>query len=516
MTISKSKKENIWCFDNKIGRIVSLLIAGAITSLAFPSHNHTFVLFLTLPVLLLAIESSKDLKQAFWAGWYFGFGHFITSLYWIANSLLVEPEKFAWLIPFAVSLLPAALAIYIGLVSLVTYRVTRSGWQKVLIFGSIWTMFEILRGYLFTGFPWNLLGYVWEGNLAVLQVTSIIGIYGLSLVTVIIATMPVLLLQKFEVRTKVFPIGIMILLLVSIWMWGDSRLNNYKTEYTEKNIHLVQANIQQHFKWEDEKRFSNFFKNIILSEQAVKGKESEENYIVWSETSVPFVLEREPELLEIINKYIPDDSFIFTGALRMSREEGGIQVWNSLYTVGGDGKILGKYDKSKLVPFGEFIPLRSLLPSFVKKITHGGIDFSSGNGSKTMELNEILPFSPLICYEVIFPDYVVGDVQQRPDWLLNITNDAWFGVSSGPYQHLAMARVRAIEYGIPLARVANTGVTTMFDSFGRNSDMVELNKEGVISKKLPKITDSTIYGEYKSLIVMMMIFACLIIGYWRK
>ncbi len=462
---------------------------------------------------------AESRKQAFWTGWFFGFGHFVTSLYWIAISMLVEPDKFAWLIPFTVSLVPAFLSIYVGLVGIAYKYIEMSGWRRVLHFSCLWLFAEMVRATLFTGFPWNLIGYVWP-NLEILQITSVIGIYGLGLFTVALALTPyVYILDRLARKNKkrkqptseyYFP-GVVLLMLCLIWVWGNDRLNNNETKYTDQDIHLIQANIPQSSKWVAEERFKNFMTSVDLSKSALDNS-SKNSYLIWSETSVPFILEESPDILRVLDDELPDDVVVMTGALRVERSKDDIKAWNSLYVIKGDGKIAGYYDKTRLVPFGEFIPLRSLLPSFVQKITYGSIDFSTGNGPETNKLDGISPFSPLICYEIIFPNDVVNS-STRPDWLLNITNDAWFGDSIGPHQHLAMARIRAIEYGLPLVRVANTGISALVDSEGRILAQTELNSIGKISSKLPEPIKPTVYSRYKIWIVLVITLLVSLVPY---
>ena len=503
-------------------RFLAALFLGAITTLALPPFNHQLILLVTLPAFLILIISEEKIKKAFWTGWAFGFGHFVTGLYWISISLLVEPEKFAWLIPFAVSLVPAFLSIYIGIVSVIIKIFSFRSWILLIFFASVWTGAEILRGALFTGFPWNLIGYTWTDNLEILQITSIIGIYGLSFLTVFLFCIPVLMLnfRKFneekQVSFNLVPVPIVIggIIIALMWRWGDYRLNNAAGNLSDINVHLIQANIKQDMKWDDKKRFDNFIKHLEMSKEAVaKQPESETNYFVWSETSIPYVLEKNKELLMLIDDYLPDNSYVFTGALRVSDgvdgDINGKGIWNSLYVIGGDGEILNHYDKSLLVPFGEFVPFRNILPSFVKKITHGMGDFSSGDGAKSIEIEGVETFSPYICYEIIFPSYFI-DNANRPTWLLNITNDAWFGNSTGPYQHKEIARVRSVELGIPLARTANTGISIVTDAHGRELDSIKLNEEGVISTKLPKDIEPTVYSKARFL-SHYMIFAVILI-----
>lgn len=459
------------------------IIAGALAALAQAPLYWMPLLFLAFPLIFVFLEKATKPRQAFAFGWCFGFGYFLAGLYWIANSLLVEADKFAWMYPFAVSLIPAFLALYIGLLGLMVYAVPSRG-LKFITFSIGWVVLEYARTYLFYGFPWNLLGQVWLWHLPIAQLGALTGIYGLSLLAVMIATIPAL------GRLSYIATGSSIVALVAIG--GAVRMQ--KTESTPYLVRLVQGNIAQHMKWDAESRRHSIADYLALSGETGKNMP---DVIIWPETAVSYALNEEPLLQQALAKPLKPGAVLMTGALKTMPGE----IFNSLFVISSQGTINAAYDKVKIVPFGEFIPLRRFVP-FVKKITYGSMDFTPGKGPITIAESNLPPLSPLICYEVIFPQF---QAITRPEWLVNITNDAWFGRSSGPYQHLAMGQMRAIEQGVPLMRAANTGISAGIDPYGRILEHLPLNIKGVIDIKLPKSVRPTFYRKHGDYIVPLMI-----------
>ena len=278
------------------------------------------------------------------------------------------------------------------------------------------------------------------------------------------------------------------------------------------HLRLVQPNIPQALKWRRELRRSHVQKQLKLSlAPALAGSGSTPlkppTHIIWAETSVPYILANTPGLSQVLAAAVPPGGLMIFGAPRAS--PAGVtprQLWNSLQAIDDKGRVKGTYDKHHLVPFGEYVPFRDILP--IEKLTAGRQDFSPGPGIRTLAFDGLPPVSPLICYEVIFSGNVV-DAENRPQWLLNLTNDAWFGQSFGPYQHFAAARLRAVEEGLPLVRVANTGISGVIDGYGRTIRRLGLGQEGVIDSPLPAaLDDRTMYSRFGGwILALMMIFA---------
>ena len=394
---------------------------------------------------------------------------------------------------------------------------------RVIFFAAIWTLLEWVRGWAFTGFPWNLIGTVWAGSDAMIQLTSVTGVYGLSLLSVIAATMPAVLSEGAPDRStlrRLMPVMIAFATLGVVWVGGQVRLPQASGKTVPGvQLRLVQPNIPQALKWRTDLRRGHVEKQLNMSRTAspVNGESGSTpakapTHIIWAETAVPYVLGNTPGLTQALAEAVPPGGLLIFGAPRASPS--GVQpkrIWNSLLGIDSQGRVKGVYDKHHLVPFGEYVPFRAILP--VEKLTAGRQDFSPGPGVRTLALDGLPPFSPLICYEVIFPGKV-ADNKSRPQWLLNLTNDGWFGFSSGPYQHFAAARLRAVEEGLPLVRVANTGISGVIDGYGRVVRSLELGRAGVIDSPLPAALDErTLYSRFGGWITFLVLFLALIWGF---
>lgn len=503
------KKNNFW--KNKF---LIAALAGTFCSLAFAPLHFFIAAPISLSVFYFLLEGTSKKKEIFWLGFFYGFGYFLSGIYWIAISLLVDAASFAWLIPFALTLIPAALALYLAMFAL-TYRFFVNkfkfvfAYQKILIFSLCWLVFEILRSLLFTGFPWNLLGYIWMFDVHFAQLGSIFGIYGLSLFAVLISLLPTLFFSHSRVATsnKIFAAILVASFLANV-IYGYLRVADSKLTTNHQNkLRLVQANIKQEMKWDASEKYQNLLRHIELTNSKNLDGISA---VIWSETAVPYAIEEGSELLEKLHEATPTNGVLITGALRLgyldARKNQVTKAWNSVFTLNKSG-IVNTYDKHHLVPFGEYIPLQKYVP-FISKITEGAIGFSEGDGAKTLAVQGF-SFSPLVCYEVIFSDEVL-DQNSRPDLLVNLTNDAWFGNSSGPYQHLDAAKMRVIEYGIPMARAANTGVTAFIDPFGRVVKKINLNQFGIIDVNLIESLAPTIYEKYMYIPLTLVITTMLL------
>ena len=483
--------------------LLGILAAGVMA----PLHA-VFLLIPAITGLLWLIFSGASNRNVFACGWWFGLGHFAAGLYWISNALLVDAARFGWLAPVAVFGLAAILAFFPALVSLITvmFGQNKSALGRILIFAALWTGFEWLRGWIFTGFPWNLIGSAWVFSDAMIQSATIAGVYGLSLLSLIIAALPSILAGENGWRMAGSPIKILTtggLALVIIWAAGAFRLSGATDEVVPGvQLRLVQPNIDQKVKWKQDHRIENLRQQIRMGASDIPGA-NPPTHVIWAETAATFCIANDAQARNTIARGVPQDGLIITGAPRGKTEpETGYRVWNSMHAINDLGEIAGTYDKHHLVPFGEYMPFRSLL-SF-SKITSGTRDFSPGPGPRTLNMKGLPPVSPLICYEVIFPGQVVAR-NSRPEWMLNLTNDGWYGVSSGPYQHFAAARLRAVEEGLPLVRVANTGISGVIDGYGRVKAKLELDTKGILDNPLPRALAPTLYGRLGDWIVLFLV-----------
>lgn len=490
---------------------------GVALTAAFPP-------FWALPLGILAfsgwlwlLQGVHGRKGRFAIGWWFGFGHHTTGLYWICIALGVDGGAFWWMMPFALCLLPAYLALYTGALGLLLRQRVLPPTQQVALFGLLWLVLEYIRAHLFYGFPWNLAGYIWTISDVTLQPASVFGIYGMSLWAVLFCGAFSLLakpLVEVQPDNRLRGFAVIMAASLALLLWGAVRLQQADTlvePSSGANVRIVQANVAQSLKWDPAFQLEALQRHINLSNRPAE-EGFAPDYIVWPETAMPYSLERGSRWHSLLAKVAPEQGRLLTGNVRHVGEGETWQVWNSLRVIAPDADIRASYDKHMLVPFGEFVPLRSVL-SFLPmdKITQGSTDFTAGQGAELLDIAGDAPqVQPLICYEAIFPEFRTDDMEERPEWLLNITNDAWFGTSTGPYQHLHMTRTRAVERGIPLLRAANTGVSAAFDAFGRMLAHIPLNSANIVDVALPARTIAPTWysrhGELTLIIICYILF----------
>ena len=491
------------------------LLLGALAAAAMPPVDIVPVLVVSFSGLVWLLDGAQSKRGAFLLGWCYGFGFFVAGLYWIGIALLTDVARFWWLLPFGVMGLPAFFAFYTGFALLACHWLRPRGVARIFALAVAWTAAEWVRGHALTGFPWNLVGYAWSGGFpggtAMLQTTSYTGIYGLSLLTVVAAALPATLAdprlgapRRILVR---FAPAVVSLLLVAVPMAaGFVRLADASSATVpDVRLRLVQPSIPQTLKWNRQEQASNFRRHLALSAGPSAPGQKPPTAILWSEVAATYILNRDNAAREAVASVAPPGGLVITGALRSDPPpEPPDHIWNSLVAVNGLGAIVGSADKYHLVPFGEFMPLRGILP--IDKITPGSRDFSAGPGPQTLKLPGLPAVGPLICYEVIFPGAVVNR-KDRPEWMLNVTNDAWYGVSSGPFQHFAIARVRAVEEGLPLVRVANNGISGVIDAHGRVTARLALDAVGVIDAALPtplgRLTPYARGGDWILLVLLL-------------
>ena len=451
---------------------------------------------------LLLLTHDTNSRQAFWLGWWFGFGYFTAGLYWIAFALGVDLARFAWMIPFSVFGLPAILSFSVAPVLALTQKSGVKGVDRLILFAALWTMFEWLRGHLLTGFPWNLISYSCIDFLYMAQSFSLFGAYGVSFF-IVLWSGAFYLWPRYKAIMSVYSTFILVM------FYGVMIIEPVSTENNVPNLilRIVQPSIPQKFKSSPHHAEQNLKKIIDLTNTPSQGPTPD--VYLWPESATPFWLANDTVRRHSIMKLFDPARPLITGVTRFLRKKD-VKLWNSLIAIDFQGKIMAHYDKSHLVPFGEYLPLRSLLSSYVQKITPGSIDYSAGLGLETLDIPNLPPFSPLICYEVIFPGKVKSlESKIKPQWILNITNDAWYGNTSGPYQHLAIAQARAIEEGLPLIRVGNNGISAAIDPYGRILKKLALNEVGVLDVALSKPRPTpTLYGQYgDKMLLLLLIFA---------
>ena len=509
-------------------RALIALLAGAASSLAMEPFNAWPVLFITFPLAVWLIDGAGagrlgGVPAAALTGWLFGFGYFVPGLYWIGNAFLVDAQTFAWLMPFAVIGLPAYLALFTAL----GFALARVIWTKdasrILALAAALTIGEWLRGHVLTGFPWNAFGYALTEPLALAQSASLIGLWGLTFLSVAIFASPAVLIDGRRTRRPWLAPAAALVLLIAMGAYGAIRLSLHPTEFVDKvKLRIMQHDLQQDVKFNYAAKASVMQKYLSLSDRSTGPQSTgvrDATILIWPESAFPFFLAREADAMAQIADLLPKGTILITGSVRAPDLPPGTRItraYNSIYVIDHDGSILSIYDKLHLVPFGEFLPFQGLMEKlgFVQLTkVQGG--FIPGTRRKTIALPNAPRVLPLICYEAIFP----GDIEtrgDRPGWIVNLTNDGWFGISTGPHQHLQQARLRAIEEGLPLVRAANTGISVVTDPLGRIVAQLDLGVEGVLDSRLPSAIPPTPYARAGDIPAAIIVAIALIVAIRRR
>jgi len=472
---------------------------GALLTQIFAPFNFLPLVVVSFCGLLFIIRNHSNTRlKSFYHGWWFGFGHYTTSLYWFSNPLLLYPEQFGWMVPFAITLIPAILGIYVGLATLGTYHFKSNKAVFVTSFISMWVIVEVLRSYFVIPFPWNLLAYSLTSSDSLMQITSVIGLFGGSILVCLIGTFLYTMNKKF--------ILVSLVIITSAWLFGVNRINDYSDQVHEDfKIRIVQPNIQDQAMGDHRKQDLAF---INLTALSTENLEENIKLIIWPEASYPYGYVQGRTNLHGLSQIAPPNNgaIIFGTDRIVSNDDSSYKFLNSMMAITDKNKISGVYDKEILVPFGEYIPFKRFIP-FVEKITYGAQDFSKGlNTSRTIRIYDYPIFQPLICYEIIFPQIKISDDAK---WIINFTNDAWFGNTIGPYQLLAMAQLRAVEFGLPVVRAANSGVSALISPIGRIEESLPLSSRGILNISLPK-NIPIIFSWIKDIIVAIPFFTMLL------
>lgn len=470
-----SKKVLIW------GLFFASGLSGALSAFAMAPYHVWGLLLVGLGVLFVIQNKVSKPYQAFITCWLFGFFYFLFSLSWIGNALLVDGNPYKWAWPLAVSGLPFILSFFPALAGYIAKKLfSYSPAHHFIGFVILLSLFEWLRGHVFTGFPWNLYGYAWGNMLEMLQILHFSDAYFLTALTIFWGASLGFIYIEWANRKNVLLVALITTFsLLSVYAYGYNRLNTSETRFNNNiTVRLVQPNIDQAAKWEREKMTGHFENMVELS--MADGSENQTTFIIWPETATNYLfLENEFSLSQIrdaLSTY-SNDAYLITGAFL--RDDDGLPS-NSLIVLDKNGEIITRYNKSHLVPFGEYIPFQQYIP--LKSVT-GFSGFKQGEGRETMQIEDF-SFSPLICYEILFPGNVIN-YSKSPDAIINVTNDGWYGDSAGPHQHLLKARFRAIEEGIPVIRSANTGISAIIDPYGRYMKHLNLMEYGNATQSIP-------------------------------
>ena len=478
------------------------MLAGAISSLCLPPFG-LLPLIAALSWPAICLGRAARVGEAMRIGWAAGFGWFLFSSWWIAASMVTGKTGHWPLFPLAVLFVPFLLSLFWCAAAVISWRLANRVEARLIWFIVLLGLMEWARGYVATGFPWNAPGYAFSAHLSLLQAASVMGLYALNLLAVTVAMIPAF--WYFGWRRSAILVAVLVPVLAGAGIWRlASHAEIASGDGAAKSVRMVQPAVPQAEKWDRDRRTAHLERLQRLS----MGQKPVPQLVIWPETAFAGLLAAERDLFRrTVAGALPADGLLITG---VPRRHSRTKLLNSAIMVGPDGEIDAEYDKQKLVPFGEFFPFRSLFP-FATAIV-GPMDFTHGTTDRLFSIPHYGVVRPLICYEVIFPS-VAGGLGTRPDWLVNITNDAWFGGTPGPYQHLEQARMRAVEEGIPMVRVANTGVSAAFDPYGRTLARIEMGVAGFADLTLPDPAPVTFYARWRetALVIGLILLAVLAI-----
>jgi apolipoprotein N-acyltransferase len=509
------------------------LVAGAGVALAFPPFGVLPGLLGFALILHLCGETAgpRPLRGAFWRGWLAGTAFFLIATWWVYQAFQVDAADQGWMAPFAVALLAAGLGLFWGAAGLAYRWIAPTGWARVVVFAGVMTAFEWLRGHLLTGFPWDLPGESWRAGSPVSQAAALMGAYGLSWITVAIAATPALLLDAPRRRQAVIACVCAALGLAGLYAYGATRLAKPSAPSADAPIvRIVQPDLPEVASYTAATYADTVRAHLALTAQPAAHRP---DIIVWPERAIPGAfsdyLAPGTWTRDAITAALAPGQILLTGGYRTQAAPpgayapDGLAYFNSLLALRRDATGLtpiAVYDKYRLVPFGEYLPLaRWLAPLHVQELVHVGDGFSPGPPPRPMPLDGAPLVQPLICYEALYPGFTrKGAIRagRRPAWIVNVSDDAWFGGTYGPVQHLNLASYRAIEEGLPIVRATPTGVSAVIDAYGRVEPGMRLGQgqAGVIDAPLPPALAPTPFDRFgQTILVLMMLVSAAAAGF---
>ncbi|MGL4441708.1 MAG: apolipoprotein N-acyltransferase [Bosea sp. (in: a-proteobacteria)] len=506
---------------------------GALTLAPFGIWPLLVVPFAVAVWLLDGVASPSRFRrwgQAFADGWFWGFGYFVAGLWWLGAAFLVEADKFLWAMPLGVFGLPMVLAFFPACGFLLAHLLWRSGLMRIPALAAALSLSEWGRANLFTGFPWNSYGQALAENLVLAQTASVIGLHGLTILAVGLAAVPAVLLTTRSTGRKIFAGVCAVAVLGGMFAFGWMRLPADQSPVVAGvKLRIMQPNLPQDDKFRPDKGREIVERYIALSDKATSPQTlglQDVTHLIWPESAFPFLLGRSPQALQIITNALPKGVTLITGAARAGTAlpgEAQAPIYNAIQVITREGGIIASYDKHHLVPFGEYLPapfetaMQALgLTAFVA--IPGG--FTAAARRQVLVVPGLPPVAASICYEAIFPGEVLpvtdGVPALRPQLLLNVTNDAWFGRTPGPYQHAQQARLRAIEEGLPMIRAANNGISSVVDGYGRLIGSLPLASDGVLDTGLPRAIGTTTFSRVGNLLAIAMSGLCLLLAIFAR
>ncbi|MFZ1815489.1 MAG: apolipoprotein N-acyltransferase [Rhizobiaceae bacterium] len=519
-------------------RAGAAFVAGAASAFAFQPFLLSPILLITIPILVWLMDATASdpahgifskLRGAFTTGWWFGFGLFLGGLWWIGVAFLAEAGRFIWMMPFAVAGLPALLAVFTGIGTALARLFWRDDWRRLAVLAGSLSLADYLRSFVFSGFPWNLFGYAAMPVPLAMQSASLVGTHGVGLVLLALVALPALLAMPRETRGRGHRLFALLVLVLAVLhpLYGLLRISSISHDMVDGvSLRLVQPAIDQNEKWSPEAEAQVFrtLMELSVSPRQDAGAQdtnalSATTLLIWPESAFPFVLTERRDALGALAAMLPQETVLVSGALRVEKPAAGEsreRVFNSVYTINGNGEITGAADKLHLVPFGEYLPFEPLLSSMgIEQLTHLQGGFEAGTARTLLDGGKAGSFLPLICYEIIFPREAFGE-SPRPDWVLNLTNDGWFGTTPGPWQHWHQAVVRGVEEGLPVVRVANNGISSVTDAAGRIVSYIAQGQRGVVESALPSVRITTFYSRYGNLTFLCFAAFFVFLGGFRQ
>ncbi|MGV6820407.1 MAG: apolipoprotein N-acyltransferase [Parvularcula sp.] len=492
--------------------------AGCLGALGLAPYDFFPATVLALAVLVplssVTDPAASPGRSGFYTGWAFGFGYFAASMYWLAFAFLVQADQFAWMIPVVVPLFMGFLGLFVGLPLWVVGRLRWRGLSRTLLLVALLSGFEFARGHILTGLPWNLFGQSLAGSVVMPQFAAWVGPYGLSVIVILAGC----LIGSgwgcdgngFQWKAPAAGLA----LLVGLLGFGSVRLAlGGPVEASPITVAIMQPNVPQREKMDPVANADHFRRLLDATAKALP--KAGEAYAIWPENAYPFLAQTE-DAPGYFAELFPAQAGIISGTYRTWDDAGQTRFGNSAVFFGptarGEKPVTALYDKHHLVPFGEYLPLKGLLKALrLSQLAPVEDGFSPGPGPAIIEVGSSR-VAPLICYEDVFP-LALYPRGERPDWLVVVTNDAWFGDNAGPRQHLHLARLRAIESGLPMARSANTGISALIDPYGRILAEIPLYQTGQIVEALPRPLGRTGYDRLGELVYLLLVFALLLVSY---
>lgn len=484
-----------------VARSMGIFMAGALGALVFPPFVNCWAGYAALVgFVLFLFFREREKKDLFWTAYWFGFGFYAVGFSWINNAFLLDDGLFRAFIPVVFLAMGAFFGLFWGIPALISGMFSKNVCGRMLVFCVAFVVMEWVRSFLFTGFPWNLLGTALSFDVRLLQGAAYIGTYGLSLMLMMFVCGLALCVLSVYKRRFIWKSLFFVLIPPVFIAVAGARFEKVQSDSNGLVVRLVQPNIPQTLKWNPAMAAENFQKYINMSRS---GEEfGKANLVVWGETACPYPLDEESAALAEIRQAIPQNGFLITGLLRLGGKHGEQAVYNSMFVINHNGEVKDYYDKSHLVPFGEYLPFREYWPDFMRPVANVVGDLGRGEKYKNIRVSGLPLMGGAICYESIFPKEVINP-QEKPEVLAVLANDGWYGMSVGPYQHLAAVQMRAVEEGITIIRGANTGISAVIAPNGEILGEIGLGVEGVLDIRLPKVlSKTTFYGKYGNLVVL--------------